>query len=185
MPYDILLRWTILPFIPRWITPNHITIVRFITSPIVFWLFWKESYFVGLIAFLAVALTDAVDGALARTRKQITIWGITYDPVADKFLIGGTVLILVIKHLGIWLAGFIVGLETLGIIGAIYFKKKGTIHPANFWGKMKMNLQVLAIVALLVDVIWGWTAWSAVSVWIFISSIVFGILSIIAHVRRK
>ncbi|OGL65610.1 hypothetical protein A3B21_03035 [Candidatus Uhrbacteria bacterium RIFCSPLOWO2_01_FULL_47_24] len=182
--YDVMLRYTLLPLIPSFIRPNHVTMFRLFASPAVFLLFLKEQYFVGLIVFVAVALTDAIDGALARTRKQITIWGIAYDPVADKFLIGGTVLILVIKHLGIWLAGFIVGLETLGIFGVLYFRQKGTIHPANLWGKIKMNLQVIATVVLLVDVIWGRAVWSDVSIWIFVSSIAFGILSIIVHVRR-
>lgn len=182
--YDVILRYTLLPLIPKFIRPNHVTMFRFFASPAVFWLFLKEEYFVGLIVFVAVALTDAIDGALARTRKQITIWGITYDGVADKFLIGGVVLILVLKHLGIWLAALVIGLEAFGVVGAVYYKRKGNIHPANLWGKIKMNLQVIATVILLIDVIWNNPILSLASAWILIGSVAFGILSIIVHVRR-
>ena len=185
-PYDILLRKTILPFLPASVVrPNHITMLRFLTSPIVFWLLWQGWYRSGLVAFLLVALTDAIDGAMARTRRQITLWGITYDGVADKFLIGGGVLIMVFKHLGMELAAVIIGLEFFGVLGALYFQQKGIIHPANWWGKIKMNLQVLATVALLLRVIWGNPKLGDISYWIFVGSIGFGILSIIAHARKR
>lgn len=183
-PYDRLLAPTILPFIPSYVRPNHVTMVRFLASPFVFWLLWEGEYGWGLLAFLLTALTDAIDGSMARTRRQITVWGTIYDGVADKFLIGGVVLILVLKHLGLWLAGFILGLELFTIVGAFYYKRKGILHPANWWGKIKMNLQVLATVALLVDLIWSRPAFSDISVWIFGASFVFGILSIIAHATK-
>ena len=183
-PYDRLVAGTLLKLLPARVRPNHITVARMATSPIVFWLLWSGKYKVGLFAFLIVAVTDAMDGALARTRRQITAWGTTYDGVADKFLIGGVVLIVVLKHLGLTLVTLIVVSELLGLIGALYYKRKGIIHPANWWGKIKMNLQVLATVALLVDVIWARPIFSNLSLWIFASSLGFGIISIIAHARK-
>ena len=183
-PYDRLVASTLLKLLPASVRPNHITMVRFITSPIVFWLLWAGYYKAGLIAFLLVAVTDAMDGALARTSRQITLWGTIYDGVADKFLIGGVVLIVVLKHLGLTLVTLVVVLELLSLIGALYYRKKGIVHPANLWGKIKMNLQVLATVALLIDVIWDKPIFSSASLCIFLSSLGFGIISIIAHARK-
>lgn len=183
-PHDRLLARIILPLIPTWVRPNQITVLRLLTSPIVFWLFWMQNYAWGLPVFLLVAFTDTLDGSLARVRKQITPWGITYDPVADKFLIGGVVLILVIKHLGLWLAGFVVGLELLTLVGALYFKRQGRLLPANLWGKIKMNFQVAGVVALLVHLLWGFSAMLVASFWIFAASIVSGLVSILVHGQR-
>ena len=180
-PHDRLLAKIILPFIPAWVRPNHVTALSLITSPIVFWLFWTRQYGWGLPVFLLVALTDAIDGSLARVRRQITTWGILYDPVADKFLIGGVVLILVIKHINLWLAGFIIGLEFLTVLGALYFKRRQRFFPANLWGKIKMNLQVAGVAVLLVNLIWSAPAMREVSFWVFLSSAVAGIISLIAH----
>ena len=69
---DALILWCI----PEWITPNHITLFRIIaTVPTVLLLVWGY-YTVAVPLFLFVASTDAIDGALARTRNKITEWGI-------------------------------------------------------------------------------------------------------------
>lgn len=182
--YDGPLAATILRLIPHSVKPNHITVARVITSPIVFFLLWREFYVAGLIVFLLVAATDAIDGAMARTRRQITLWGTLYDGVADKFLIGGTVLILVVQKLGAMLAGFVVGLELFGIFAGLYFKRKGIVHPANWWGKIKMNLQVAGVAVLLIHVIGNVPILQGTAFWILSSSIAFGVVSLIAHAKK-
>lgn len=182
--YDRPLAATILRLIPRRVRPNHITVARFLTSPMVFFLLWRGYYEVGLVAFLLVAATDAIDGAMARTRGQITLWGTLYDGVADKFLIGGTVLILVVQKLGAMLAGFVIGLELFGVFAGLYFKRKGIVHPANWWGKLKMNLQVAGVAVLLIHVIGNVPILQGAAFWILVSSIAFGLVSLIAHAKK-
>ncbi len=185
-PYDALVKWTLLWMFPRWVRPNHITVVRFIASPFVFWLLLNGWYTGGLLAFVLTALTDAIDGTMARTRRQITVWGTMYDGVADKLLIGGVILILVVQHIGVSLAVAILAIEVFSTIGGLYYKwKKGVLHPALWWGKIKMNLQVLATMALLVNIIWEKPIFLQISGWIFVGSIVFAILNIIGHVRKE
>lgn len=87
-PHDRFFSWTILRFFPRFVTPNIVTTVRFIGTPFVFLLIQYNYFKAGIIAFLALAFTDALDGSLARTRNQITRFGMMFDPLADKLLVG-------------------------------------------------------------------------------------------------
>ncbi len=139
-------------FLPSWVTPNQITILRLAATPVVFFLLLHRRYGVGLIVFLLLAFSDALDGALARTRNQITAWGIAYDPIADKLLIAGSVLILAMNRLGMTLTMVIIGLEVATLLGGMYFKfVRKILFPANVWGKAKMFLQVVATALLMVD----------------------------------
>ncbi|MGM0629272.1 MAG: CDP-alcohol phosphatidyltransferase family protein [Patescibacteria group bacterium] len=81
---DRLFLWSI----PSYIKPNHLTIFRYLTVPIIFYFLLNSFYLPVLLLFLLSAFTDALDGALARTRDQITSWGKIHDPLADKLLIG-------------------------------------------------------------------------------------------------
>ena len=78
----------ILPLIPRFMSPNRITIFRFASIPVIIFLLLADYYLAGTILFFFSALSDALDGALARTKHRITKWGIVADPIADKLLIG-------------------------------------------------------------------------------------------------
>ena len=76
-----------LRFIPHSIRPNQVTVIRFILIPFVYLLLINEHYEWGLVIFVIAACTDFIDGAMARTRNQITDTGKIIDPIADKLLI--------------------------------------------------------------------------------------------------
>ena len=114
---DKILARTLLPLIPRSVTPNSITWFRFISIPFVGYLLATGNYIPGLILFFFSSFSDAIDGALARTRNQVTVWGQTYDPFADKLLIGVAVFILVSQFLNIYLTATIIGLEFFFLSG--------------------------------------------------------------------
>lgn len=177
-PTDHLLGATVLRLIPSRIPPNAITILRFLLCPYVFYLFLHGDYGWGFWVFLFTAFTDAIDGAMARLRKQITIWGTLYDPVADKLLIGGTVLILAWKNLGTEIIFLIVGLEIATVLGALYFRLRRVIYPANLYGKIKMLLQVVAASVLILGLIFQLSVLFSVSYGIFILACVFAFLSL-------
>lgn len=134
---------------PDWIYPNHITIFRFILTPFVFFLIYEKLYLLALPLFLIVAFTDVLDGSLARTRNQITDWGISYDPIADKILIGGAVLILVTDHLGYLIPCVIIGLEFFIVANAYSRRRRGKNIQANVWGKLKMFFHVTGVAILI------------------------------------
>ena len=148
--HDHLLGATVVRFVPRFITPNMITVSRFIATPFVLWLLLNRRWGMGLVAFVLVAFTDALDGSLARLRRKVTAWGTFYDPVADKLLIGSVVLLVVLPRLPIELAVAIVGLEIMIMVGAAFARRKGRAISANAFGKTKMFLQVVGVsIALL------------------------------------
>ncbi|MEK7103620.1 MAG: CDP-alcohol phosphatidyltransferase family protein [Patescibacteria group bacterium] len=177
-PTDRIIAATILPLLPARITPNHITMVRFFATPIVLLLLLLGNYAWGVPLFLIVAFTDAMDGALARTRDRITEWGRLFDPLADKLLIIPTVLILAINFLDHYLAFIVVGVELLIIVAALAWRKEGRIVQANWWGKIKMFLEVVGVMALLCTAWLGWPLIPFAS-YMLIASIFFAVMSLI------
>jgi len=179
-PHDFIVKRLFLWAIPEWVKPNHATILRFIMTPYVVWLIYIHEYDLATVWFILAALTDAIDGSMARTRKQITEWGELFDPVADKLLIGTVGLILIYRYLHLFLIITILVLEFLTIAAAFYLKWK---HPhfrpkANVFGKLKMLMQVIGVVLLLIFAqMPGSSVMSAVVSVIFAVSIFFTVLS--------
>jgi len=179
--HDSLMEKTVLKFFPKWILPNHITVFRFMTTPIVAVLMFYERYYIGLFAFLIVAFTDAIDGSMARTRNQITAWGRIYDPVADKVLIGSVVFIIVLRYIDFWTAIIIIGLEIVIILTAWLRLKTGHKIQANVWGKIKMGLQVLGVVILLLSIVFDWASLLPFASGALYLAIAFAIVSLLTY----
>jgi len=150
--HDPFMRMTFLRLIPRNVYPNHITVFRFLATPLVAVLMYYQHYVIGLMAFLIVAFSDVIDGSLARTRDQITDWGKVYDPIADKILIGSMVFIIVLKYVDMWTSLVIIILEIMIVALAMIRKREGLVVEANRWGKMKMLFQVLGVTILVLSI---------------------------------
>jgi CDP-diacylglycerol--glycerol-3-phosphate 3-phosphatidyltransferase len=155
-PHDRLLGPLLHAITPEWLIPNHFTIFRIVAAPFVFWLFWNNNYSLGLIAFCVAAFTDTWDGTLARFRNQITAWGVFFDPLADKLLIGGSGLILGFQffHPAVVVMALVGDMLPL-IRGVIVSRYRGVVLTANWWGKWKMILQCVSFITLLAGLVWG------------------------------
>lgn len=151
--HDRFMNKTFLKLIPASVCPNHITVFRYLTTPVVALLMYYQQYYLGMLAFLFVAFTDVLDGSLARNRNQITDWGKVHDPIADKILIGSMVFIIVLKYVDLWASLLIIILEIIILILAYIRKREGLLVQSNRWGKIKMFLQVLGVTILLLSVI--------------------------------
>jgi CDP-diacylglycerol--glycerol-3-phosphate 3-phosphatidyltransferase len=149
LPHDRIYRAVLDPLIPSWIHPNHVTLLRFFMVPFVIYFLYVENLPVAMVLFLVAAMTDALDGSMARVRKRITRWGILYDPLADKLLIGAMLFLIVLRHVNFWLGLGLILAEAVMIVGAWIRSRKGEVMPANFWGKLKMVVEVLGITLLL------------------------------------
>lgn len=147
--HDYIL-WPLVKVMPNFIKPNHITGLRFLLTPIVLYLLFFENYKLGVPLFFFTAFTDALDGAMARIRNQITEWGIFFDPVADKILIGGVIVLIGVRFLPFYAVMALVGIEITIASAAVWYGDKNSPRSANNWGKAKMVMEVLAILLILI-----------------------------------
>ncbi len=100
------------------------------------------------LLFAFAAATDFFDGRLARRWKKTSALGNFLDTTADKLLVSGVLLALVdVGHVSAWVAFVIVGRELIimGLRGVISVSD-GTAMAPSIWGKLKANVQFLAIV---------------------------------------
>ena len=154
---DRILEKTVLPFIPLWVQPNHVTLFRLVLIPVIILFFNAHAYVIGGAIFALAVFTDAVDGALARTRDQITDIGKILDPFVDKVLIGTAVVLLVPQYLGWVLVILILLFEVLFVLNAYMIQKKqNAVLQANWSGKGKMFAQSVAIVTLLLFIVFDY-----------------------------
>ncbi|MBP9761326.1 MAG: CDP-alcohol phosphatidyltransferase family protein [Candidatus Magasanikbacteria bacterium] len=181
-PHDVFLSKTVLRVLPQWVTPNKMTTVRLLGIPVVVWIILHGDYLFGVILFLLLASTDALDGSLARTRNKITQFGMLYDPLADKLLIGSMVLVLVFQQFHYLLGLAVLGIEVAFILIAAVAKIKfHTVRAANLWGKIKMILQVIAIFFTLLGLLLSTPYLFTLAAWIFGLAIGFAILSLFSQ----
>lgn len=176
--HDRLLNALGLKWMPQWVHPNHLTVSRFILTPLVMWFAVTQQYGWAIPLFLLTAFTDVLDGSLARLRSRVTSWGKVYDPVADKLLIGSLVAILVIQHLGFYLGIAIICIEVLFIGLGWWWLLNGHVVQANRWGKIKMNLEVLGVLLLLIGLATGFTGLYGISETTFYLAIFFALISL-------
>ena len=181
-PHDRFLEWTVLRWLPHWVTPNVLTTIRIVLTPFVFWLLVIEAYRGGVLLFLFAAFTDALDGSLARTQNKVTNFGIMADPLADKLLVGSAVLLLVFRYFNVWLGITILGLEIIFIVSAVVWKIRfKQPRMANLWGKIKMLSQVVAVSLTMLALLWHFPFLLTVAAGAFGVAIGFAILSLFTH----
>lgn len=140
--------------------PNYLTFARIIIAPLLVVvlltpvadsLFGISGYALAIVIFLVAALTDILDGHLARRRNQVSNLGKFLDPIADKLLVSAALIVLVEKQLApSWAVAIILGREFIVTGLRSVAAAEGIIIQARNLGKIKMWAQSVAIVALLV-----------------------------------
>jgi CDP-diacylglycerol---glycerol-3-phosphate 3-phosphatidyltransferase len=132
--------------------PNALTIARImLVVPMVALLLSEDQAAAAAAVFVAGALTDVLDGHLARSRGLVTTFGKLMDPIADKLLIGGAFVCLAITgHLAAWVVAVILAREALVTALRAVAGSRGLVISANSLGKAKTGLQTLLIFALIV-----------------------------------
>lgn len=173
--------------------PNLLTLVRIFLVPLLvaalvqqdFRIFWGDRVlvandFFALIVFLAAALTDLLDGYLARRWKQVTTVGTLLDPIADKLLISAALISLVqIRLLPGWLVVLIISREfAVSGLRSIAAAEGYTIKASEL-GKSKMMLQVLGITLVLLSI--RWPALQPYAMFTMWGVVIFGLASAIQY----
>ena len=131
----------------------------------------------GAVLIAIAALTDKLDGVLARKYHQTSEWGRILDPLADKLaLAAGVLVLLVLKLVPLWFAGLVFGRDLLILLGGLYLKStRGTVLPSNEAGKWTVGFITLTVFLLLVrvDSLVTDIAMSATSVMLLVSFVLY------------
>ncbi|QZY56809.1 CDP-diacylglycerol--glycerol-3-phosphate 3-phosphatidyltransferase [Crassaminicella profunda] len=134
---------------------NKLTIARIFLVPVfMIVLLNKIPYGMYIAAgiFTIAAITDTLDGYIARSRNQVTKFGKFVDPLADKLLVTAALVCLVqMGKLPAWIVVVIISREyTISILRAVA-ASEGIVIAASWWGKLKTITQIIAIVAILLN----------------------------------
>jgi CDP-diacylglycerol---glycerol-3-phosphate 3-phosphatidyltransferase len=133
--------------------PNLLTVLRIVAVPVVVVALLDETPegdVIAAIVFALAALTDGLDGYIARRRSEVTTFGKLMDPIADKLLVTAALVSLVsLDRLAAWVAMVIIAREFAVTGLRAVAAERGAVISASWLGKLKTALQVLAIFALI------------------------------------
>lgn len=134
--------------------PNKITIFRVIMIPIflVFLLIpgIPNGKYIAATIFIIAALTDFLDGYLARKYHLITNFGKFMDPLADKLLVCSALICFVqLELLPAWIVIIIISREFIISGFRLVASDNGVVIAASWWGKIKTNVQMIMSVLLM------------------------------------
>jgi CDP-diacylglycerol---glycerol-3-phosphate 3-phosphatidyltransferase len=156
--------------------PNSITLSRLLGLPVVIYCLYSNSLtvrWIGVAVFLIAALTDWLDGYLARKLDLVTDLGKFLDPLVDKLLILIPLLILIDLQLVPAIGVCLILARELTIAG--WRVGQSQISGANIWGKLKTVSQIIAIAMIITPLsIEGWHFYGLVAFWL---SVVFTLIS--------
>lgn len=169
--------------------PNKITMVRIIFVPIFMFFampaagWYPEGLarfistagpYIAIALFILAALTDILDGSLARSRNEVSNLGKFLDPIADKLLVLAGLLVLMVKFdLSAWFVLIVFTREMMVAGIRMVAAGEGVVIAASIWGKVKTITQIVAVVAyLLNDIIDMWylddiVMWAAILITIY------------------
>ena len=132
--------------------PTALTLSRIVLIP-VFLYVTPINNMLGLLIFCVAALTDTLDGYLARRSGQVTKFGIIMDPIADKILVIAALILLVdLARVSLWAAVIIIAREFIITGLRVVALSKDIVIAAELGGKLKTTSQMTAIIFLII----GW-----------------------------
>ena len=156
--------------------PNKLTMFRLCLVPVitVFLLLptklipWQIAYPVGLLLFVCASFTDMLDGKIARARGLITNFGKFMDPVADKFMVIGTMMALLFRMQNPDLYGVayprFFGIVFFAAVLLVIFRElaitslrlvlvnaSGKVVAADMLGKIKTVCQIVSVCTLFIE----------------------------------
>lgn len=135
--------------------PNLLTLTRILLIPVFVVLFATpdpQRSIIAAIVFVVAAVTDLLDGYLARRSGQVTKLGKLLDPIADKLLVLSALILLVnVDRVSALVAILIIAREVAVTGVRAIAATEGMIIAAETTGKYKMALQVIAIVLLVLE----------------------------------
>ncbi|MEY3561567.1 MAG: CDP-diacylglycerol--glycerol-3-phosphate 3-phosphatidyltransferase [Actinomycetota bacterium] len=141
--------------------------------PLVLWLIltgWDSTLdrMIALVLLVLAASTDGIDGAIARKRNLVTNLGKILDPIADKALLSGALIVLSIQGAVPWWATILILVREFGITVYRLVIAKRRIIAASGGGKLKTVMQIIGVSMALApfDFLGPWWLWlTQVVIW--------------------
>ncbi len=130
--------------------PNKLTILRVIMIPLVMAFYMIEAIpygkIIALVLFVLAAITDFLDGAIARKYNLVTDFGKFLDPIADKLLVASVLFMIAIDGTipnpwGVIVVTIIMSRELIVDAFRLIASTKGIVLAADIWGKAKTMVQ--------------------------------------------
>jgi CDP-diacylglycerol--glycerol-3-phosphate 3-phosphatidyltransferase len=137
--------------------PNILTTARFFLALVLFILIEHHQWVIGLVIFALAAVTDWLDGYLARKLNLGSTLGRNLDPLVDKVLMCGAFIFLMpVPGAGLtaWMVTVVVSRELIITGLRSFLENQGASFGADFLGKIKMVLQCGALIAIFIALQW-------------------------------
>jgi CDP-diacylglycerol---glycerol-3-phosphate 3-phosphatidyltransferase len=132
--------------------PNQLTAARLVLAVVLFFLIALQSWLWATVVFAFAAVTDWLDGYLARKQGLTSALGRVFDPLVDKILICGAFIFLLgtgdRSGLMPWMVTVVVARELIITGLRSYLENRGVTFGADWLGKLKMGLQCAALFAI-------------------------------------
>jgi CDP-diacylglycerol--glycerol-3-phosphate 3-phosphatidyltransferase len=132
--------------------PNGLTLARLGLAVVLFACIAAAWWVTGLVVFIVAAITDWLDGYLARKHGSASAFGRNFDPLVDKVLICGAFIFLLPvpkAELTPWMVTVVVARELIITGLRSFFESQAASFGADWLGKLKMGLQCAALIAIL------------------------------------
>lgn len=133
--------------------PNVLSLFRVALIPLIVWAYCGlDNPYLALSLIILSALTDIVDGFIARKFNMVSDFGKILDPIADKLTQGTVTICLTLKYrlMHVLVILFIVKEILMGIMGAITLKRYGEVNSAKWYGKVNTIVLYAVIMALVI-----------------------------------
>lgn len=135
-----------------WTVPNQITLLRLGFLPFFLILISYEQYRWALLVLVLAALSDAIDGLLARKLNQKSALGAYLDPIADKLLLSSSFVILAFKkEIAWWLTIIVLSRDVLILVVAVVIILISGYRPfpPSVWGKLTTMSQIVLVFTVI------------------------------------
>jgi CDP-diacylglycerol--glycerol-3-phosphate 3-phosphatidyltransferase len=130
--------------------PNILSFSRVVATPLLMWLILQgqaATYYAAVLLLLAMALSDMLDGRIARQLNVVSPLGVYLDTISDKIFVVGVLLPMIERDLlSGWIALVIIGREFLVSGLRSFAAAEGQVISAGVWGKQKLVITVVALV---------------------------------------
>lgn len=135
--------------------PNTLTVARIIIIPVFITAVLYRRHHYALALFILAALTDLLDGYIARVTNQKTTLGQFLDPLADKFLLVSSFILFSVQDwIPLWLTITVISRDLIVVIGwfLLYMLTQQVTVETVFMGKVAIALQLITLSSVLLDI---------------------------------